>query len=102
MKLLKKIKALINYNLAIAKAKRLREETGVKQYVLSGEDGRLLVMTKNHFYKLRKRGVIDKSYKPRNLNSIAVWYTDGKDSRQMCNATAKKRKDKYINICTCL
>lgn len=98
---LKTIKALIAYAYAKFKADRLNALTGRRQFVLMTDSGKLMVMDKTFFYKLRKRGHMPPQIKPHMLQRISVYYTagmyKGRLSPCMADKSALMKKRRYLN-----
>lgn len=94
------IKAKIAYMYAKFKADQLNKVTGKRQFVLMTDNGKLVVMDKSLFYKMRKRGSMPLQITPRMLPRISVYYTagtyKGNPSPCMADTTAAGRKQKYL------
>lgn len=94
------VKARIAYLYARMKAEQLGKFTASRQFVLMSDSGKLVVMDRTLFYKLRRRGTMPKDITPRMLPSIAVYYTAGKSGGTMEPAmptpTAKRRKQRFL------
>ena len=73
--LLKLLKARIAYYYAKLKAEQLNKFTGRRYFVLMTDSGKLMVMDKTIFYKLRKRGHMPRQIQPHMLQRISVYYT---------------------------
>lgn len=97
---LKLLKAKIAYNYAKLKALQLYRLKGMQQFILMTDDGRLLVMDKSVFYKLRKNKNMPNYIQPNMLPRLSVWYTQcfkhGKKLPSMPLNTANKRKLRYL------
>lgn len=74
---IKVFKACITYAYAKFKATQKNRITGQRQFVVMSDDGRLMVMDRSLFYKLRKRKTMPKYIKPHMLNKISVWFSAG-------------------------
>lgn len=94
------LKAKIAYKYAIMKANKLNLINGRRYFVLMTDTGKLVVMDKSIFYKMRKRGSMPKDITPRMLSRISVYYTPGmfkgKSSPGMAETTCNTRKEKYL------
>ena len=94
-------KARIAYYYAKLKAEQLNRFTGRRQFVLMTDNGKLMVMDKTYFYKLRKRGRMPKQITPRMLPRVSVYYTagtfNGKPSPGMAVKPALMKKKRYLN-----
>lgn len=94
------VKARITYAYAKMKAKQLNRCNGKRYYVLMTDHGKLMVMDKDIFYRLRHRGVMPERIKPRMLTKIAVWYTAGmfcgKPSPPMHPKQAERQLRQYL------
>lgn len=95
------IRAKIAYIYAKFKADSLNTVTGRRQFVLMTDNGKLVVMDKTLFYKMRKRGSMPKNITPRMLPRISVYYTAGtyKGAVSPCigQRPASEKKEKYLN-----
>lgn len=95
------LKARIAYYYAKLKAEQLNRFTGRRQFVLMTDNGKLMVMDKTYFYKLRKRGSMPKQITPRMLPRISVYYTagtfNGQPSPGMAVKPALMKKRRYLN-----
>jgi len=92
-KKIKVFKACIAYAYAKFKAAQRNRVTNRRQFVVMTDDGRLLVMDKNVFYKLRKRKNMPKFIKPHMLMRISVWYSAGHYKGKPCAAMSKRQAD---------
>lgn len=99
-KKLKLLKAKIAYMYAKMKADKLSLINGRRYFVLMTDNGKLVVMDKSVFYKMRKRGSMPKEITPRMLSGISVYYTSatfkGRSSPSMAATTCHSRKEKYL------
>lgn len=99
--LLKLLKARIAYYYAKLKAEQLNKFTGRRYFVLMTDSGKLMVMDKTIFYKLRKRGHMPRQIQPHMLQRISVYYTAGmyKDRLSPCMAekSALIKMRRYLN-----
>lgn len=99
-KKIRMMKARIAYMYAKMKAEQLGKFTTKRQFVLMTDSGKLIVMGKELFYKMRRRGSMPTGITPRMLPRIAVYYTAGKHGGTMASAmppaTAKIRKQKFL------
>lgn len=99
-KKIKVFKACIAYAYAKFKAIERNRITGQRQFVLMSDDGRLMVMDKSLFYKLRKHNTMPQYFKPRMLTKIAVWYSagtyKGKPSPAMQRRQADRKRRRYL------
>lgn len=97
---IKLFKASIAYSFAKFKAQQRNHLTGKRQFVLMTDDGRLLVMDKTLFYKLRKRNHIPHYIQPHTLPKIAVWYTaatyKGKPLPAMHPTQTNRKRHRYL------
>ena len=97
---LRLLKARIAYYYAKLKAGRLNKLTGRRYFVLMTDGGKLMVMDKAVFYKLRKRGSMPRHVTPRMLPRISVWYTagtyKGRPSPPMPRKAALVKKHRYL------
>ena len=97
---MKLLKARIAYYYAKLKAEQLNKFTGRRYFVLMTDSGKLMVMDKTIFYKLRKRGHMPRQIQPHMLQRISVYYTagtyKGNPSPCMADTTAAGRKQKYL------
>lgn len=95
------IKAKIAYMYAKFKADQLNKVTGKRQFVLMTDNGKLVVMDKSLFYKMRKRGSMPLQITPRMLPRISVYYTagtyNGASVPCMQQHTALKKRIKFLN-----
>lgn len=100
------MKAKIAYAYARFKADRLSSFTGRRQFILMTDGGKLVVMDKSLFYKMRKRGSMPKNITPRMLPAIAVYYTQDRHNGQpvppMTKSTADGRKQRYLKYVSSL
>ena len=98
---IKLIKARIAYFYAKLKAEQLNKFTGRRQFVLMTDSGKLMVMDKTFFYKLRKRGHMPRQIQPHMLQRISVYYTAGMYKGQlspcMAEKSARMKKRRYLN-----
>lgn len=98
---LRLLKARIAYFYAKLKAEQLNKFTGRRQFVLMTDSGKLMVMDKTFFYKLRKRGHMPPQIKPHMLQRISVYYTagmyKGRLSPCMAEKSALMKKRRYLN-----
>lgn len=98
---LRLLKARIAYFYAKLKAEQLNKFTGRRQFVLMTDSGKLMVMDKTFFYKLRKRGHMPPQIKPHMLQRISVYYTagmyKGRLSPCMAERSALMKKRRYLN-----
>ena len=94
-------KARIAYFYAKLKAEQLNKFTGRRQFVLMTDSGKLMVMDKTFFYKLRKRGHMPRQIQPHMLQRISVYYTAGMYKGQLAPCMAEKsalmKKRRYLN-----
>ena len=97
---IKLIKARIAYFYAKLKAEQLNKFTGRRQFVLMTDSGKLMVMDKTFFYKLRKRGHMPRQIQPHMLQRISVYYTAGRYTGQlspfMAEMSALMKKRRYL------
>lgn len=100
-KKLKLLKAKIAYMYAKMKADKLSLINGRRYFVLMTDNGKLVVMDKSVFYKMRKRGSMPKQITPRMLPRISVYYTagtfNGQPSPGMAVKPALMKKRRYLN-----
>lgn len=98
---IKLLKARIAYCYAKLKAEQLNKFTGRRYFVLMTDNGKLMVMDKTFFYKLRKRGHMPPQIKPHMLRRISVYYTagtfKGRLSPRMADKSALMKKRRYLN-----
>lgn len=98
---LRLLKARITYFYAKLKAEQLNKFTGRRQFVLMTDCGKLMVMDKTLFYKLRKRGHMPPQIKPHMLQRISVYYTAGMYKGRLSPCMAEKsaliKKRRYLN-----
>lgn len=94
------MKARIAYMYAKMKAEQLNKICDKRQFVLMTDNGKLVVMDKKLFYKLRKRGNIPKDITPSMLTRIALYYTSGANAiakaPAMPDTTARHRKKRFL------
>ena len=106
MRSLRLIKAKIAYAYARLKADSLAGISGRRQFVLMTDGGKLVVMDKSLFYRMRKRGSMPKNITPRMLPSIAVYYTKGTHNAHsvppMTKPTADGRRQRYLKYVSSL
>ena len=106
---MKLLKARIAYYYAKLKAEQLNKFTGRRYFVLMTDSGKLMVMDKTIFYKLRKRGHMPRQIQPHMLQRISVYYTAGMYKGRLSPCMAEKsaliKMRRYLNysnhsICT--
>ena len=94
------MKARIAYLYARMKAERLGRLSGRRQYVLMTDSGKLVVMDRRQFYRLRKGGCMPRAITPRMLPRVAVYYTAGPSGGVsvpcMPPSSAVRRKRRYL------
>ena len=99
--LLKLLKARIAYYYAKLKADQLNKFTGRRYFVLMTDSGKLMVMDKTIFYKLRKRGHMPRQIQPHMLQRISVYYTAGMYKGRLSPCMAEKsaliKMRRYLN-----
>lgn len=99
--LLKLLKARIAYYYAKLKAEQLNKFTGRRYFVLMTDSGKLMVMDKTIFYKLRKRGHMPRQIQPHMLQRISVYYTAGMYKGRLSPCMAEKsaliKMRRYLN-----
>ena len=99
--LLKLLKARIAYYYAKLKAEQLNKFTGRRYFVLMTDNGKLMVMDKTIFYKLRKRGHMPRQIQPHMLQRISVYYTAGMYKGRLSPCMAEKsaliKMRRYLN-----
>lgn len=89
----KVFKAIVAYAYAKFKAAQLNRVTHRRQFIVMTDNGRLLVMDKDVFYKLRKRKVMPRYVKPHMLNKISVWYSAARCNGKPCAAMPQRQAD---------
>lgn len=92
-KKLRVLKARIAYQYAKFKATQRSRITRQRQFVVMTDDGRLLVMDKSVFYKLRKRKCMPAYIKPHMLAKISVWHSGGMYKGRPAAAMSKRQAD---------
>ena len=99
--LLKLLKARIAYYYAKLKAEQLNKFTGRRYFVLMTDNGKLMVMDRTIFYKLRKRGHMPRQIQPHMLQRISVYYTAGMYKGRLSPCMAEKsaliKMRRYLN-----
>lgn len=97
----KLFRARLVYNYAVYKAKQRNYMDGKRYYVVMSDNGKLMVIDKDVFYRIRHKGIMPKDIKPRMLTKIAVWYTrgmyKGKASAEMAEKQKDEKYEKYIS-----
>jgi len=97
---IKVFKARVTYAYAKFKATQRNRITKQRQFVVMSDDGRLMVMDRSLFYKLRERKTMPQHIKPRMLNKISVWYSagmyQGKPSPPMHQRQADRKRRRYL------
>lgn len=98
---IKLLKARIAYFYAKLKAEQLNKFTGRRYFVLMTDNGKLMVMDKTIFYKLRKRGHMPRQIQPHMLQRISVYYTAGMYKGRLSPCMAEKsaliKMRRYLN-----
>lgn len=99
---IKTIKAHIAYYYARLKADHQYRLSGERQFVMMTDNGKLMVMSRHLFYRLRKRGIMPQRITPRMLTKISVYYTAAHCNTGAISAmdivTAKHRKQRYLEF----
>ena len=75
MKIIKKLKARIAFTLAVRKAEDAHAKDSDRYYVLPSGDGKLVVIDRMNFKKLRRKHYVGKKHTPSRLVDECFYYT---------------------------
>ena len=77
MNIFKKIKAYLRYHEAVKQAEKAHESTGHRYYVMpmSGTKGKLIIMDRDNFRKLKVKGYISQNARVKHLELECFYCT---------------------------
>lgn len=106
MNVFQKIKASLRLDEAVKKAEQAHRETGARYYVMpvTGSSGRLIVMDRFNFRKLKQKGYIPRHVFIRDLEIECFYFTAYRDGASAITPqiTALKRKQFYQWYADCV
>ena len=94
MNIIKKLRASIRLNEAVVQADKAHEETGERYYVMpNGKSGKLIIMDRFNFRKLKQKGYLSRSTFVNDLERECFYCTPYKNgSGALPEFTQKKKK----------
>lgn len=93
-------KAVHNYDNAVEKAEKTREKLGNERvFVMVAPDCDLLLMTKDGFKDMRRRGYVNKGINMNDVWKSCVYYTSAQFGRDPIeNSVRDERRKAYIEL----
>lgn len=96
MKIVIKLKAKIAFIKAVRLAEDSHAKDGDRYYILPSGDGKLVVVDKMNFKRLRRKHYIGKNYTPSRLVDECFYYTANYHEGGMCDETRRKMMKSYV------
>lgn len=100
-KFLKKLNARIRYDEAVNKANKAFEKTGNRQFVIPMQNGKALIVDRNNFRELKRKGYIGKNYTINDCMINAFYRTPLPNGTQaMTDEQIQRGMERFINWTT--
>ena len=99
MNIIKKLRASIRLNEAVVQADKAHEETGERYYVMpNGKSGKLIIMDRKNFRKLKQKGYINHNTFVGDLERECFYCTTyGNGSAMLPSAVIALKRKQYFS-----